>query len=561
MKWRGLAVAVVTAMAGLVPGPTPATLAAGAAEGPITLDIVVTDAKARPIKDLKPADFELVDSGEGRPVENVRLQAGGSRVLAIFLDEYHVQTGDSTVRARAALTQFVHTQLRDGDTIAVMKPLDPLNAISLTQDRNTVLQAIATFEGRKGDYAARSTFEENFISRDPGTAEVSRAQVVTSALQALATRLGEKGSARKALILVSEGFSPALPRVIVYAANRHGVAIHSIDPHSEPAQNESTLRTLADQTGGSASINQVDLSPVLNQAVADLDGHYVITYQAAGHADGKFHPVQIRVKRTGAQTRARSGYWAANPAPTAATTSRAATLLLPFRPTHASPYIRPWIGMSRGPDGLTSVTVTWEAGEAPPRNQRVTSVALKAMAPDGRVLFQNRIGAGAVRLAKFDTPPGYLALEMAIHSSSGAALDTDYRALSVPNLQVKKPTFATPQFLRTLTARAFAEVSANADAIPVASRTFSRAERLLVRIPVYGPGETTPIVSATLLNRRGIPMRELHRLPADLPPGVVQFDLSLSSLAPGEYRVELVAANAQAPRDETRETLIFRVTN
>jgi hypothetical protein len=41
----------------------------------------------------------------------------------------------------------------------------------------------------------------------------------------------------------------------------------------------------------------------------------------------------------------------------------------------------------------------------------------------------------------------------------------------------------------------------------------------------------------------------------------VQFDLPLSSLAPGEYQVQLIAANAAEPRDETRETLIFRVTN
>ena len=102
----------------------------------------------------------------------------------------------------------------------------------------------------------------------------------------------------------------------------------------------------------------------------------------------------------------------------------------------------------------------------------------------------------------------------------------------------------------------------NADAIPVASRTFSRTERLLVRVPAYGPGDSDAgRHRATLLNRRGIPMRELQQVPADLPPGVVQFDLPLASLAPDEYRVELVAANAPGPRDEARKSLVFRVTN
>ena len=536
--------------------------AARGADDPITLNVVVTDAKSRPVKNLTPADFEVADSGMPGSVEDVRLQSGGGRVLAIFLDEYHVQPGHSTERARSALTQFVNTSLREGDAVAVMKPLDPLSGIVFTQDRTAIVQAISAFEGRKGDYTARSTFEGNFISRDPKTADVSRAQVVTAALQTLSARLGEKSSGRKALLLVSEGFSTAMPRAVVYAANRHGVAIHPIDPFPEVTPYDPILGDLAEQTGGFASINQIDLIPALIQAVTDLDEYYLITYRPGGSADGKFHPLKVRVKGTGMQTRARAGYWAVNPAlAAAAAKARAGTITVPFRPSHSSPYIRPWVGMSRGPDGLTSVTVTWEAGEPPPRNQRIAAVTLKAMGPDGRILFQNRMAPGDRGRATFDAAPGYAALEMAIQSSTGAALDTDYRGLSIPNLQVTRPTFATAQLLRSRTARRFAELSADADARPVASRTFSRTERLLVRIPVYGPGDTTPAVTATLLNRRGSPMRQLQQVPAELPQGVVQFDLPLSSLAPDEYRVELTAVNTQGPRDEAREVLVIRVTN
>ena len=217
--------------------------------------------------------------------------------------------------------------------------------------------------------------------------------------------------------------------------------------------------------------------------------------------------------------------------------------------------------MSRGPDGLTSVTVTWEPGATPPRNQRIASILVKATANDGTVLFEDRFGAGDVDRAMFNAPPGYVALEMAIQSSGGTALDTDYRGISVPNLQVTKPTFATPQVLRMRTARDFAEMSQKVHAVPVASRTFSRTERLLIRVPAYGPGNSAPIVTARLLNRRGIPMRQLQVVEAPLPPGTVQFELTLASLAPDEYRVELSAANATGPRDEAKEMIPFRVTN
>lgn len=533
---------------------------ARAAADPVTLDVVVVDTKARPIGDLRPSDVELTDSGDVRPVEAIAAAPGGQRVVGIFLDEFHVRRGDSTERARAALLRMLDTQLREGDLIAIAKPLDPLHAIAFTEDRAVVRNAIAAFEGHAGDYTPRSEFERNFMSRDPKTADATRAQVVSAALQALSRRLGEQRAARKVLIFVSEGFRPVQPRAIIYAANRNGVALQPIDPAIAPNEYESMLRSMAEQTGGVASINESDLAPALSQALGDLDHHLLVTFSSTAPEDGRFHPVQIRVKRPGTTVRSRSGYWTAVPVATTAS-SNASRRTLPFRPAHSSPYIRPWIGMTRGLDGKTSVTVTWEPGVAPPRNQRVAAVTIKAMGSDGAILFEHRIGAGDADRAVFDAPPGPIGLEMAIHSTSGAALDTDYRGLSVPDLAVTKPTIATPQVLRTRTARQFAEVSTTAEPVPVASRTFSRTERLIVRVPAYTAGSATPVVSARLLNRRGTPMRELQKIDAPLPPDLVQFDLPLASLAPDEYRVEVTAANPTEPRDEARELISIRVTN
>jgi hypothetical protein len=63
---------------------------------------------------------------------------------------------------------------------------------------------------------------------------------------------------------------------------------------------------------------------------------------------------------------------------------------MPFRPPHASTLIRPWIGTARGRDGLTDVTVAWEPGLAPLRNQHVGSVELKVTSDDGQVLLTRR---------------------------------------------------------------------------------------------------------------------------------------------------------------------------
>jgi VWFA-related protein len=195
------------------------------------------------------------------------------------------------------------TQLRDADVVAIVKPLDPLHAITFAQDRALIRQAISGFEGHAGDYTPRSEFERNFMSRDPKTADSARAQVVSAALQALARRLGDQQEGRKALIFVSEGFRPAQPRAIVYAANRNRVAIHPIDPPPAAGDDDAMLRALADETGGHASVNETDLTPALTQVTSDLDHHVIVTFKTHGPEDGRFHPVQVRVKRARAQAR------------------------------------------------------------------------------------------------------------------------------------------------------------------------------------------------------------------------------------------------------------------
>ena len=50
--------------------------------------------------------------------------------------------------------------------------------------------------------------------------------------------------------------------------------------------------------------------------------------------------------------------------------------------------------------------------------------------------------------------------------------------------------------------------------MPIAVREFSRTDRLLVRVPTFGPGGTTPALSVHLLNRGGQAMSEIPATPA-----------------------------------------------
>jgi VWFA-related protein len=583
------------------------------ANEPAQLDAVITDRQGRPLPGLKPDDFELREDGVVQPIQAVEFRSrprGSSdarpraiaaaldeqeeaqrpdvRLIALFLDEYHVSPANTT-RVRNALASFVTTELRPDDLVVVMKPLDSLTAIRLTRDRATILERVDTFEGRQGDYEPRTTFEETLMSRAPEAADAARAQVVLSALRALTRHVGELRSGRKTVIFVSQGFvrpprrdgqrvpdSPTIAR----AANGLDVAIYSVNPQPAVAGGRefgpdatsdasaaaaAMLQTLAEHTGGSL-VGADDLNAGLRRAAQDLDGYYHITYQHTHPPDGKRHAIELRVKRPETAVRVRTGHWTPQPDPVRiASLGRFAPTIpsLPRRLQQISPFIRPWFGMSRGSDGRTRFTFTWEPNQG--KKPAANVLTMSAVAADGTVLFEGRVDpirttgtVGPSASAVFEAAPGPVQLDMKIQSVDGRQIGSDVRDIELPNMTGARTMLSTPAVLRARTAREFRLISADLNAPPVSSREFSRVERLLIRVRAYGPGGQPPPVTGRLLSRLGQPLRELTALPGDAGEGVAQFDLPLSSLGNGQYGIELTAAGLPAP---AKELVLFRVTN
>ena len=163
----------------------------------------------------------------------------GTRVFAFFLDEFHVSPGASTDRVRDALARFVDEKLRPQDLAIVMRPLDSVTAIRFTRDRARLHGAIAGFTGRKGDYAPRTPFEEQYIGRAPATVSTARRQIVNAGLRELTMRMGELNADRGVVVLVSEGFPRDSPsprgriqdlQGVVRASSRFHLAVYTINP-------------------------------------------------------------------------------------------------------------------------------------------------------------------------------------------------------------------------------------------------------------------------------------------------------------------------------------------
>jgi len=336
----------------------------------VRVDIIVTDRQGRPVTDLKPEEIEVFEDGKLQAIDSFRLievtghpkpgesaprpirtdydeesEAGREdvRVFVILLDDYHVRRGASMV-VREPLVNFIRTQLGPLDLVGLMYPLTPVGDVRLTRDHDAVIRAIERFEGRKFDYRPRNEFEDRYSMYPAEVVERIRNQVSLSALKAIATRLGGLREGRKAVILVSEGFSNYLPpqlrdpvaelpglgnpyrrapglgdgslaedraqffsnvdlqsdlREVYNAANRANTAIYALDPRGlapfEYDINEGvgsridrqalnatmdTLRTLADETDGRAIVNRNDLEGGLRQIVRDSSFYYLVGYNS-----------------------------------------------------------------------------------------------------------------------------------------------------------------------------------------------------------------------------------------------------------------------------------------
>lgn len=420
----------------------------------VRVDVIVTDDDGAPVTDLSPEDFEVLEDGEPQAVETFRLiqvqtvpgpddpeprqirtqsdeeieaARDDARIIAIFLDDYHVRQVNS-IKVRETLIDFVLNGLAPTDLVMLMYPLTPLSDVTLTRNHAAVASAIRSFEGVKYDYRPRNNAEANYVRYPAATIELIRQQVSLSAIKGLSVHLGSLREGRKAMLLVSEGFSSILPpgmtsaglgttpsrftdglqvtsahllqetqtlqelREVYDMANRNNAAIYTLDPRGLAVsefdigenvnssfdrtilrQTTDSLRTLAANTDGRAIVSTNNIRAGLAQMLTDSTTYYLLGYTSSqSPQDGKFHEIDVRVNRRDVNVRSRQGYWAL-------TEAEIATALAPPRPgpppeveaalgtlavVSRGRMIRTWMGMAPGEDGRTQVTFVWEPVES-----------------------------------------------------------------------------------------------------------------------------------------------------------------------------------------------------
>jgi hypothetical protein len=156
----------------------------------------------------------------------------------------------------------------------------------------------------------------------------------------------------------------------------------------------------------------------------------------------------------------------------------------------------------------------------------------------------------------FEVPPGKVQLRVAVEGIGSETLDSEVRELTVPDFTSPQTVISTPEVFRARTVRELQQIKTDPQAVPTASREFRRTDRVIVKIPAYGPGVTPPAVTARLLNRSGAPMNDVPVVAAD-GSSLATLELALAGLATGEYLLEISATGSGG---DAKELLGFRIT-
>jgi VWFA-related protein len=312
------------------------------------------------------------------------------------------------------------------------------------------------------------------------------------------------------------------------------------------AERRTSLRTMAELTDGVAVVDTSDLALGLRRIAADLSSYYLLGYYSDRSMDGRFHPIEVRVKRPGIQIRARRGYLAlpnaapprpALPSPVPASTHAVETAVGSLAALSRELPLRVRAAAGWTAQGAGVVWVVVEVGRGVSAGDWTGGGDADVIMLDAlgtvRGTARGHVEAGSASVRVRMMPAGLTPGEYEVRVRAKSA-----RAESASNESVGVSVAAMPESTGALFYRAGS--SAAAREVPTADMRFRRSERL--RVAVSG---AAGIATARLLDRTGNPLPvPVSTSRIEDPDGMAwqSAQLTLAPLASGDYVLELTTS-------------------
>lgn len=576
------------------------------------------------------------------------------RIYLLILDDLNTHFARSA-RVRAAAREFLERHFGANDVAAVIHTGGARGGTQeFTSSRARLLRAVDAFMGHKSrsatlekldDYNRNRAIGLNEAPRDTSEAErAHNARRTLSSLKAAAEYLAGIRGRRKAVLFFSEGIDYDTTNAIqnryaseiledtgqaIASATRANVSFYTIDPRglgglaieameasAFPLDNsippgalqqelitaQNSLRTLAEETGGFASVNRNEYSSAFARIVEEGSSYYMLGYSSSdARRDGRFRRVEVRVNRPGLRVRARNGYTA--PRGRAAPPSRPAS-------GKASPELRAAID---SPVPISGLGVTAFAGALRGTGNRA-SVLVVLEVDSGRIRFAEAGGVfssdleivviavddrGEVRdagrdelnlrlrpqthahvlrtglrvLRRLEVPPGRYQLRIGVRESNGGTLGTVLHDLDVPDfgrapLSMSHVLVTSAHASHTPTPNPDPQLKDVLPASPAAVREFPAGDVLTAFAEVYDTIVRTPhrvSIGASVIADNGTTVfqRADERSSGELKGRGGGYGhtatIPLAGLAPGRYVLRMEARVLLADGATVSRELEFRI--
>lgn len=309
----------------------------------INVTVTVTDDSGHAVAGLKQGDFEIYEDGLLQTTSHFDAE----RVpvsLGIAVDTSGSMVGEKWIAAQAALSRFVDDLLGPNDEIFLYRfDSQPELVHPWTQDRRQVSRALSTIQPRGGTamydtvadaipLAQRGTQRKKalvIISDGNDTSSSTRVPELTqmireSEVMVYAIGLDVSGAPSRSSGSNGRANGSARPPVPSPFPGRKPTAPPPPAPPPPAARTSSTssgssdrvnvdaLRALTDDSGGRTEIiySHQDLDPATAGIASELSQQYFLAYASSAPKDGRWHTIEVRVKKGNGtyRIRARRGF-------------------------------------------------------------------------------------------------------------------------------------------------------------------------------------------------------------------------------------------------------------
>jgi VWFA-related protein len=302
------------------------------------------------------------------PPTRRRVDDVAGRVVLIFVDDLHFEP-EYTPHVRKLIQSIATTLLHDGDMMAMVSSGPSALEIGLTYDRKQVSESVSKIRG--SGLIAAEIFKMLETSQGPGDIR-ARAQQAFYTVYGTLADLEKVANKRKALLFISTGydFDPfaegrnsrdkiqggrfsdplrflidrdnpyfalgtatadidlyMLMKELTLSANRANTTIFTVDPRGLAGivdagqyvdqsewrtylqKTQSTLRYMAEETGGFAVVNDNDFESAFKRIDAETSDYYVVGYYSTNPDPAKrVRNIEVTVNRPNVTVKARREY-------------------------------------------------------------------------------------------------------------------------------------------------------------------------------------------------------------------------------------------------------------